>query len=70
VAPRATDAVREVPVLFLEVPVLAPVSALAPRPSETRMSSAQSGFHPARVEEAASLKRGDRWKRRLPKVLW
>lgn len=51
------------PVAERAAEIVVPVFA---RPSEKKKTT----FHAARVEESASLKRGERWKRRLPKVLW
>jgi hypothetical protein len=67
------------------VAVSAPVAPVAATPSKTKHAvvaqAAPTGTlaepsahghvnHAERVEEATSLPRGERWKRRLPKVLW
>jgi hypothetical protein len=53
-----------------EAPIVAP-PALAPVHREAKTTSKHGHVsHIARAEAATSLPRGERWKRRVPKVLW
>ena len=71
---------RREPVLFKPAPrealrVVKPeVASAAPLRQVKPPATASAGHghvtHEARAEQAGDLRRGDRWKRRLPKVLW
>lgn len=64
-APTPRKPAATPPAIALEV-----APAFAPRPVSSAPGPTPHVTHGDRIEAANSLPRGERWKRRLPKVLW